>query len=96
MVPLDDIRAIADWCVIIFKVKFKKRNDQVRPDTRKPELFKMMIHALMLERRRIRRLGPFASSGAMSVDPPSATRARSLGAMSVNLSAHASNKEVDI
>ena len=90
LVPIDDIRAIADWCVIIFKVKLKKRNDQVRPDTRKPELFKMVIHALMLERRRIRRLGPFASSGAMSVDPPSAKRARSLGAMSVNFPAHSS------
>ena len=90
LVPLDDIRAIADWSDIILKVNFKKRNDQVQPDTRKPELFKMMIHALMLERRRIGRLGPFASSGAMSVDPPSAKRARSLGAMSVKFPAHSS------
>ena len=52
----------------------------------------MMIHALMLERRRIRRLGPFAPSGAMSVDPPSAKRARSLGAMNVYFPAHSSKQ----
>ena len=61
----------------------------------------MMIHALMLERRRIGRLVPFASSGAMNVDPPSAKRARSSGAVSVDLLAHASKtneiiKRIDI
>ena len=50
----------------------------------------MMIQALMLERRRISHLVTFASSGAMSVDPPSAKKARSSEAMSVDFPAHAS------
>ena len=49
----------------------------------------MMIHALILERQRIGPLVPCPSSGAMSVDPPSAERVRSPGAMSVDASANA-------
>ena len=95
LAPKGDVRAIADWSGIIIKDKhFQKRNDQVQPDTIKPELLKMMIQALMLERRRISHLVTFASSGAMSVDPPSAKRARSSGAMSVDCPAHASTKQM--
>ena len=83
--PIEDVRAIADWSVIILKDEFKKRHVKIRPDTRKLEILKMTIHALRLERKRSGRL--VQAWGAMSVDPPSAGRARSSGAMNVDSSA---------
>ena len=43
----------------------------------------MMINAVILDRKKKGRL--VQSSGAMSVDPPSAERARSSGAVRVNV-----------
>ena len=85
MVPIEDVRAIANWSVKGLK------DDSfeiflIPPNTKKPELLKMMIHSLILERQRTSRL--VQSSGAMSVDPPSAERARSSGAMSVDSLVH--------
>ena len=54
----------------------------------------MMIHSLILERQRTGRL--VQSSGAMSVDPPSAERARSLGAMRVDVPATLPKPNVNI
>ena len=82
LIPIDDIRAMADWTVPKLKDELKKRGAPISSDTRKPKLLSMLVHALMLERQRagrIGRVGRTRSSGAMSVDP------RSSGAMSVDL-----------
>ena len=81
-IPIDDIRAMADWTVPKLKDELKKRGAQISSDTRQHKLLSMLVHALMLERQRagrIGRVGQTRSSGAMSVDP------RSSGAMSVDL-----------
>ena len=68
-------------CIIIGVVdELKQRNVKIQPNTRTTELLKIMIHSLILERQRTGRL--VQSSGALSVDPPSARRTRSSGAMS--------------
>ena len=74
LAPIEDVRAIADWTVINLKGELKQRNVKIQPNTIKPELLKMMIHSLVLERQRTGRL--VQSSGDMSVDPPSAERAQ--------------------
>ena len=88
--PIEDVRAIADWSLIVLKDELNKRHVKFIPGTCTPKLLKMVIRALTLEGCRIGRLVPCPSSGAMSVDPPSAERARSSGAMSVDSLAHAS------
>ena len=47
------------------------------------DVLKRIIHSITLERQSTSRLGQ--SSGAMSVDAPSAERARSSGAMRVDV-----------
>ena len=54
----------------------------------------MMVHSFILERQRTWRL--VQPSGAMSVDPPSAERARLLGAMRVDVLAHPPKTNVNI
>ena len=81
LIPIDDIRAMADWTVPKLKDELKKRGAQIPSDARKHLFMTMLIHALILERQqkgRIGRIGRNRSSGAMSVDP------RSSGAMSVD------------
>ena len=60
------------------KDELKKRGAQIPSDTRKPKLFSMTTHALVLERQNSSRIGQIRSSGNMSVDP------RSSGTMSVD------------
>ena len=53
--PIEDVRAIADWSIICSKDELKKGNIKFKSGTRKRELLKMMIHALALERRKTSR-----------------------------------------
>ena len=36
LIPIEDVRAIADWTVIILKDKSNKSHVKISPDTRKP------------------------------------------------------------
>ena len=50
-IPIDEVRAIADWTLITLKDELKKNDVKFLPDTIKPELLNMMTHALTLERK---------------------------------------------
>ena len=50
--PIEDVRAFADWSIRILKDALKKRDIKFKPYTRKHELLTYMIHALALDRRR--------------------------------------------
>ena len=58
-IPIDDIRAMADWTVPKLKDELKKRGVQISSDIRKFQFLSMMIYAFMLERQtgRIGRIG---------------------------------------
>ena len=77
-IPIDDIRAMAEWTVPMLKDELKNRGAQIPSDTRKLKLLSMLIHSLILERQQRGRSGRIRSSGAMSADP------RSSEAMSVD------------
>ena len=77
-IPIDDVRAIADWTVQVLKEELTKRGATCSSDAKKHQLLNMLLHALMLERQSTGR--QFRSSGDMSGDT------RSSGAMSFDSS----------
>ena len=54
--PIEDVRAIRDWSVIVLNDGLKKTSIEFKHMTGNAELLNMMIHALALERRRTSRL----------------------------------------
>ena len=57
LVPIDDIRAMADWTVPKLKDELKKRGAQISSGTKEPKILSTLVHALMLERQRAGRVG---------------------------------------
>ena len=51
-IPIDDIRAMAEWTVSMLKEELKNRGAQIPSDTRKPKLLSMLIHSFILERQQ--------------------------------------------
>ena len=51
MAPKEDVRAFADWTVLILRDELSRIYVKFLLDTRRPELLNIMIYALTVERK---------------------------------------------